>query len=290
MKKLRNSAGLDRRQFFKAGLLASTALGAAVLPRALDAAVTKPERDSWAGLRVGLTSYSLRNFTLEQAIAMTKTAGVKYISLKDVHLPLKSTREERQEAHRKITDAGLVLLGGGVISMRNDRDEVRKAFEYAKDAGMPTIICSPDPGVLDVVEEMAKEYDIRIAIHNHGPTDKNYPSPMDVLRLVKAPDAPMGICMDIGHTVRIGEDPATAIEQCAPRLYDLHMKDVTEAATRGKPIEVGRGIIDIVAVLKALVDIKYGGHVALEYEAKADAPLPGMTESFGYIRGVLAVI
>jgi sugar phosphate isomerase/epimerase len=155
---------------------------------------------------------------------------------------------------------------------------------------MPTIICSPEPEALDTVEKMAKTYNIRIAIHNHGPGDKKYPSPLDVLKLVKDRDTRMGLCMDVGHTVRINQDPIPIIEECASRLYDFHIKDETEATSKGKPTEVGRGVIDIVAVLKALLKIKYAGHLALEYEAKPEAPFPGMCESFGYIRGVLATV
>ncbi len=278
----------SRRRFLKNSVLGSAVLGLGALPRRASAALTKPDRAPCAGLKVGVTSYTLRKFNLDQAIEMTKQAGVKCISLKDMHLPMKSTPEQRKEAHDKIEAAGLVLLGGGVIYLKNNADEIRAAFDYARDAGMPTIVCSPDIDALDTVEKLAKEYKIRIAIHNHGPGDKKYPSPLDVLRLVKERDELMGICMDVGHTVRIGQDPVAAIQECKDRLYDFHIKDVTEAAPRGKGIEVGRGIIDIVAVLKELVEIKFPYHVALEYEEKADAPLPGMVESFGYIRGVLA--
>jgi len=190
----------------------------------------------------------------------------------------------------KIQDAGLTLMGGGVIYMKNDEAAIRNYFEYAKDAGMPTIICSPEPDALGTLEKMVRQYDIRIAIHNHGPGDKKYPSPLDVLRLVKTLDQRMGVCIDVGHTVRIGQDPVEAIQKCATRLYDFHLKDVTAAAPQGKSIEVGRGVIDIVAVLKQLVKIQYQYHLALEYEAKETAPLAGMCESFGYTRGVLAAI
>jgi inosose dehydratase len=254
------------------------------------AALTKPERDPCLGLKLGVTSYTLRSFSLDRAIAMTKEAGVKYISLKDMHLPMKSTPEQRKEARLKIEAAGLVLMGGGVIYLKNDENDIRAAFEYAKDAGMPTIICSPEPEGLDLVEKFSKQYNIRIAIHNHGPGDQKYPSPLDVMKLVKDRDPRIGICMDVGHTVRIGQDPVDVIHQCSERLYDFHIKDVTQANAKGKSIEVGRGVIDIVAVLKALLEVKFSGHLALEYEDKGDAPLAGMTESFGYIRGVLAVI
>jgi len=111
-----------------------------------------------------------------------------------------------------------------------------------------------------------------------------------VFRLVKERDQRMGICMDVGHTVRIGEDPVPVIHECASRLYDFHIKDETMPTKDGKPTEVGRGIIDIVGVLKALVAIRFPGHLGLEYEANAKDPQPGVLESIGYIRGVLAAI
>ncbi len=286
---MNENANLNRRHFLQLGLLASGALAAGA-PGAAVAGPTKAPVDALHGLKLGVASYTLRKFTLDQAIQMTKEAGVKYIALKDVHLSMKSTPEQLAEAHKKIESAGLVLLGGGVIYLKDNEAEIRNAFTYAKGAGMPTIICSPDPEALDKVEKMAKEFDIRIAIHNHGPTDKKYPSPLDVLALVKDRDARMGICMDVGHTVRIGQDPVEVMTKCASRLYDYHMKDVTAPTPQGKAIEVGRGVIDIVAVLKKLVEMKFADHVALEYEDKGDAPMAGMTESFGYIRGVLAAI
>ena len=282
---MKHSTALNRRHF----LGTCVAFSAALMPSALRAAgLDHGERDH--GLKLGLTTYTLRKFDLDHAIAMTKEAQLKYISLKDMHLPLKSTRAERQEAKRKVKAAGLTLMGGGVISMKNDEQQIRDAFQYANDAGMPAIICSPDPAALDIVERLAKEFKIRIAIHNHGPGDKLFPSPLDALRATKDRDNLMGICMDVGHTVRNGEDPVSAIEQCAPRLYDFHMKDIANAAANGQPIEVGKGVIDIPAVLKALIRIKYRFHVALEYEALPDDPMPGVKGSIAYIRRVLATI
>jgi inosose dehydratase len=181
-------------------------------------------------------------------------------------------------------------MGGGVIYLKNNDEEIRAVFDYAKDAGMPTIVCSPEPDALDSVEKMAKEYDLLIAIHNHGPGDKKYPSPLDVLRLVKDRDARMGLCMDVGHTVRLGEDPVAEIEQAGSRLHDFHIKDETKAAANGSPTEVGKGVIDIVGVLKALVAAKYPYHIGLEYEANETNPMPGVIESVAYMRGVLAAI
>ena len=279
---------INRRRFLQTGLLGTTAL--AVLPKDAVAAVTKPPRDPFDGLKLGMASYTLRKFPLDQAIAMTKQAGLKYINLKDVHLSLKSSREERQEARKKIEAAGLTLMGGGVIYMKNNDEEIRAVFDYAKDSGMPTIVCSPEPEALDSVEKMAKEYDLLIAIHNHGPGDKKYPSPLDVLRLVKDRDPRIGLCMDVGHTVRLGEDPVAEIEQAGSRLHDFHIKDETKAAANGSPTEVGKGVIDIVGVLKALAAAKFPHHIGLEYEANETNPLPGVVESVAYMRGVLAAI
>jgi inosose dehydratase len=290
MNPMNQSGRLSRRSFLQRSVIGSGVLAGAAWPNSTQAAVSKPDKDPCHGLKLGLTSYTLRKFTLDQAIAMTLDAGVKYISLKDVHLPLKSTTVERKAVHDKIEGAGLQLMGGGVIYLKNNEQEIRDAFEYARDAGMPTIICSPEPDSLDTVERLAKEFKIRVAIHNHGATDKKYPSPLDVLHLIKNRDSLMGICMDVGHTVVINQDPIPIIEECDSRLYDFHIKDVTRPDREAKTIEVGRGIIDIVAVLRTLVKINYGYHLALEYEANADAPVPGMRESFGYIRGVVAAI
>jgi sugar phosphate isomerase/epimerase len=287
---MRPSQNLPRRRFLQASLLGSAAITGGAIPSLAFGAVTKAEREPFDGLKVGVASYSLRNFKLDQALAMTKQLGVKYITLKDMHLPLKSTPDECREAAKKVKEAGLTLMGCGVVSMKNDEKEIRGVFEYAKNAGMPTIVCSPDPDALDAVEKAAKEFNIRIAIHNHGPGDKHFPSPLDVWNKVKDRDPLMGLCIDVGHTVRIGVDPIECINTCASRLYDFHIKDVTAAKAKGTTTAMGRGVIDLVAVAKALQEIKYPYHVALEYESNPDNPLPPMTESFAYLRGILAAI
>jgi sugar phosphate isomerase/epimerase len=278
---------LNRRRFLKAGLTGSALLATAPFTTPQVWAV---DPDPYHGLKMGVASYSLRKFTLDDAIAMTRELGLKYICLKDVHLPLKSTTAQRQEARKKIDAAGLVLLGCGVVYIRNMDEEIKGVFEYAKDAGMPTIVCSPHPDAMDKVEAMVKEYNIRIAIHNHGPTDKTYPAPQDALKLVKDRDERLGICIDVGHTVRIGKDPVAAIKECGARLYDFHMKDVSAATPQGKEVTIGKGIIDIPAVLKALLEVKFAGHLGLEYEPTPEAPLPGMKESLAHIRKALAAM
>lgn len=283
----------NRRSFIRTGMTGAIAAGVTGhFPVVAHAGATKPEAgsDPFLGLNVGIASYSLRKFSMDQAIEMTKQAGVKCITLKDFHLPLKSTTEECHEARRKIESVGLKLMGGGVIYMKKNESEVRSVFEYARQSGMPVIVCSPDLDALDMVEKFAREYDIVIAIHNHGPGDSKYPSPLDVMKMVQSRDKRMGICMDVGHTVRINQDPVKVMQACANRLYDYHIKDVTAATEKGECTEMGRGVIDLAAVIRTLLKIKFSGHVALEYEAHADAPMPGIQESFGYMRGVIAAL
>jgi inosose dehydratase len=282
-------SAFTRRTFLqRTALAAAGAATVSAMRNPAQGAVTKPETERDKGLKLGIASYSLRKFPLQQAIAMTRQAGLNYITLKDVHLSFKSSPAELAAARKQIEAAGLTLMGGGVIYINNKEAEARTFFEYAKQAGMPTIVCSPDPEALGLVEKLAEEYDTRIAIHNHGPGDKRYPSPLDVLRLVQDRSLRMGICIDVGHTVRLGEDPVEVIQKCATRLYDFHIKDVSTATAKGAPVQVGRGVIDIVAVLKTLARLQFKYHVALEYEADADAPLAGIAESVGYMRGVLA--
>ncbi|MCB0847902.1 MAG: sugar phosphate isomerase/epimerase, partial [Bacteroidetes bacterium] len=105
---------------------------------------------------------------------------------------------------------------------------------------------------------------------------------------VKNLDPRIGLCIDIGHTIRIGLDPATEIKRFADRLYDMHFKDVDKAQPEGATVEIGRGVIDIPGIVKTLKKIKYSGVVALEYEKDADDAIPGLAESVGYVRGILA--
>ena len=133
-----------------------------------------------------------------------------------------------------------------------------------------------------------KEYNIKLAIHNHGPEDKNFPSPFDVLAAVKNLDPRIGLCIDLGHSLRAGADVVAAIHAAGPRLYDLHIKDLADASAKESQVAVGEGVMPVRAIFQALMDTHYPGNVDLEYEIHADDPMPGVVESFAYMRGVLA--
>jgi len=277
----------SRRNFLQA-----MGVGAACLAgtgRCLARAGSAARKKSQAKFELGLASYTLREFNLDDALAMTKRVGLKYICFKSMHLELNSTPAQIRETVQKVKDAGLILYGGGVIYMRNEK-QVNEAFDYAKAAGMKIIVGVPLPELLPLVNEKVKQYDIKVGIHNHGPTDKVYPTPASAYEKIKDLDMRIGLCNDIGHTIRAGIDPAVSARKYADRLLDVHIKDVSEATAKGHGVEVGRGVIDIPKFLKTLINIKYDGIVSFEYEKDGKDPIAGLAESVGYVKGVLAAI
>jgi len=275
-----------RRDFFKlAG--AGAAAGAALSGCGAEPMTTRP--DGHKRLKMGLASYSFRKFNLDETLAMTNRLGLEYIALKSFHLPLESSAGEIRKSAAKVAESGINLYGCGVVYMKN-ADQVENAFEYAKAAGISVIIGVPAHELLDMVEQKVAEYDIKLAIHNHGPGDDVYPSPESIYEKIKGRDPRMGLCVDIGHTLRIGIDPGQSVRYYIDRVHDVHIKDVTAAAPEGTNVEIGRGVIDIPAFLRTLLELKYDGVVSLEYEKDADDPLPGAAESVGYCRGVLSLV
>ena len=239
--------------------------------------------------KLGLASYTFREFGLDETLEFAQKLGLKYIALKSLHLVMESTKEEIAEAVAKVEKAGLKLYGGGVIYM-NDVDEVNRAFEYARAASMETIIGVPKHELLGLVNEKVRQYNIQVAIHNHGPGDKVYPTPESAYEKIKGLDKRIGLCIDIGHTQRCGIDPSESTERFAERVLDVHIKDVSESTGEGTTVEIGRGVIDIPKFMRTLVKIKYGGIVSFEYEKDGADPLAGVAESVGYVRGVIASI
>jgi len=241
-------------------------------------------------LKIGVASYSMRKFTLDQALAMARQLNVRYMTFKDVHIPRTDSPDALRATRAKIEAAGITIMGGGTITMENDPARIRKDFEYAKAAGFPLVFASPDPAALDTVEGLVKEFDIKLAIHNHGPEDKWYPRPDDAYNAIKGRDPRMGLCVDIGHTSRTGTDFVKAITAYKDRVLDMHVKDLSDPMNRDSQVEVGRGVFDFPRLFKTLLEIGYAGQVGLEYEIKEDDPLPGMIESIAYMRGVLAAV
>ena len=282
------SPSLSRRSLLQ---LAGAAAAVPLLPLATARAAAADTARKPLPLKIGVASYSLRKFPRDKAIAALQGLDVHYVTIKDVHLARTDTPEQIRAARKQFEDAGITIMGGGTLTWKTpDEAAMRKDFEYAKAAGMPLVVCSPAPDTLDLLEKMVKEFDIKAAIHNHGTEDPWWPAPSDVLAKINKRDPRMGVCMDIGHATRAGTDVVEAVSVAGPRLLDLHIKDLTDKTNKDSQVEVGRGVLDIVGVLRELVKMKFAGHVSLEYEIKADDPVAGMAESLGYLRGVTATL
>jgi sugar phosphate isomerase/epimerase len=241
-----------------------------------------------ADIKLGVASYSFRKFSRQQAIRMTKQLGTPYLNIKDFHLSLTATPGEIAAAKREFAAARIILVGCGNVSFsKDDEADMRHKFEYAKAAGFPLIVCAPTAVTLPKLEKYVREYNIKIAVHNHGPEDKNFPTPESVLTAVKDMDPRCGLCMDVGHTSRTGADVVKSITEAGPRLLDMHIKDLSDPMARDSQVPVGDGKLPIRGIFEQLVKMSYRGSVNLEYEVEENNPLPGMQKSFEYMRGVL---
>jgi sugar phosphate isomerase/epimerase len=271
--------------------------GAAMLAAGAGAGQAQLYEIGGASIKLGIASYSFRKYSREQAIQMTHQLRTPYLNIKDFHLSLKSTPEEIDAAKKQFADAGIILVGCGNVSFDKDDDaDIRSKFEYAKRAGFPLIVCAPTHVTLPKLGKYVEEYNIKIAVHNHGPEDKNFPTPQSVLEVVKNMDARVGCCIDIGHTARTGVDLVESIAQAGPRLLDMHAKDLADPhnpdpmAARNSQVDVGEGKLPIPGIFMQLIKMKYNGCVNLEYEINDNNVMPGMEKSFSYMRGVLAGI
>jgi sugar phosphate isomerase/epimerase len=269
---------MRRRRFLAAGL--------AGLAAPLS---SQPGADSAPGLKLGVATYSLRKLSRTQAIACIRELHTPYISVKSYHLPYDSTPRELAEGRREFERAGLKIMSGGNIPLQSDDPAVlRGFFEYARMCGMPMMVCAPTHRNLGAIEKLVQEYNIRIAIHNHGPEDPQFPTPQSVLAVVRNMDPRCGLCLDVGHAARAGANVVESVAQAGGRLFDMHMKDLRTFDAHAVQCDVGEGIMPVVGIFKQLEKMGYPGCVNLEYEIHPDNPLPGMKNSFSYMRGVLA--
>ena len=278
---------ISRRSFLQSSTLA--AASAALVNAAPARAQAIPASGKPSPIKLGLASYTFRNFTRAQLIGFMKQLNVLDLNVKDVkdHLPTDPALEAAALAD--YAAAGIRLHAAGAIYFpKDDEADIRSKFEYCKRAGIGVIVAGdPTPESLKWIERFVKEYDIRIAIHNHGPEDKFFPSPFDVLKAIKDMDPRIGFCIDVGHAARANANLVEAIHATGSRLYDMHVKDLTNFTSRESQVPVGEGILPFREMFQALIEINYKGFVDLEYEIHPDDPMPGVIESFAFMRGVL---
>lgn len=276
------SSETSRRDFFRAAPAAAAA-AATASSSALAMSPGTPQ------LKLGVASYSFRQFQRPLAIKYTKDLGAEYISIKEFHLKIKDDPKEWARGRAEFQKSGLKVTGGGTIYMLEDNpDEIRFNFDYCKATGIPMIIAGPSAKAMPMIEKFVKQYDIKVAVHNHGPEDKHFPAPQDALKVIKDMDPRIGVCVDVGHTTRTGRDVVETIRECGSRLIDVHIKDLKNLMDKDSQVDVGDGVMPVAAIFKELIRMNYQGVVHLEYEINANDPMPGMQKSFAHMRGILA--
>jgi len=272
----------SRRQFIQLASAGAVALGiSGALPNQLLAARPQHAEDV---LKIGVAAWSFVKFKLDTSLDMMSRVNIKYLSIKDFHLPQDSTPEQIAAFFEKLKAKGITGYGVGPIYMKSEAD-VDRAFEYTKRVGVKLLVGVPEHELLGYVEKKVKEYDFYYAIHNHGLTDKRYPTVESVYERVKDLDTRIGMCHDIGYSIQMGFDPAALTLKYGHRVYEMHIKDMVKGPTgEWLDCEIGRGAIDFTALVKALRKTKYQGVCSIENEMNNLDPLPSIAESAGYFK------
>ncbi|MCY3777591.1 MAG: sugar phosphate isomerase/epimerase [Candidatus Aminicenantes bacterium] len=270
----------SRRGLFKLGVAAASA--------GIFSSRTQVAHAKKRALKLGVASYSLRNIPRPGAIEMVRALGTPYVNIKSFHLPYETSKAERARARAQFEKSGLRIVGGGVIPIKDNTDDaVKFFFEYAKQCGMPLMAIAPTAQVMPRVEKYVKRYGIAAGLHHHAPEDQHFPAPSDGLKVIKGMDPRVGLCVDVGHTARTGVDVVDAVREAGSRILDMHMKDLRDFTDHRSQCAIGEGKMPVADIFRELIRMGYAGHVNLEYEIEPDNPLPGMKQSFAYMRGVL---
>ena len=274
----------NRRSFLKCGCLAGLLAFDSFQANSsndLNDKIIPPKKDSFS---LGMAGYTFKKFDLETSLNVMKRLDVRFLCVKDFHLPFSSTAEDIVSFRAKCNSYGVTPYAVGPIYMKS-KQEIDAAFSYAQRVGVKMMVGVPNYELLKYVEEKVKESDIRYAIHLHGPDMELYPDATDVWEHTKDLDSRIGMCLDIGHDFRNGCDPIQDLIKYHSRVFDIHIKDVTDSSKKGVGIELGRGKIDFVSLIKTLRQLNYQGVCSLEYEKDMNDPFLGIAESIGYFKG-----
>jgi sugar phosphate isomerase/epimerase len=279
---------IDRRSFLGLGALAMLAAGCQSAGAGKTCCAAKKCKK--VPFKLGIAGYTYNKFSIDETLVFLEKLDVHYLCIKDFHLPLNSNAEQIAAFHKKLAAHGVTGYGVGPIYMKSQA-EVDRAFDYAKRVGVNLLVGVPNYDLLDYVETKVKQYDIRLAIHLHGPDMPDlYPDATTIWEKVKDRDPRMGMCLDIGHNLRFGSDSLKDLKRYHTRVFDMHMKDVTGTTKANGSVEVGRGVIDFPEFVRIMRKVKYTGSVSLEYEKNMSNPFEEIRESVGYFRGVCAAV
>ena len=294
----------SRRRFLETSLAGVSAL-------ALPGFVQGEDADPYKGLKVGLQSYTLRNFSVADAIAHSQKLGIHYWESFTKHVPMTTVPGAVAAAKKQLSDGGITMLAYGVLPFDGNETKAREAFDFAKAMGLVSLSADPNPDnkTFDLLDKLVAEYDVAIAIHNHGPGHR-YDKGSDVEKVVKDRHPKIGACVDTGHYLRSDENPVEIIERLGNRVFGVHLKDVRtirdpkeqEKAAEGLPkgrvdqlkregklfTVLGEGELDVKGCLKLLKDRKFAYCVAIEYEENADNPIADVAACLKCVKDTLA--
>jgi sugar phosphate isomerase/epimerase len=288
-------------RFVRGGVLAALVPVALLALAAARAAEPVPDAYRTGGFALGCQAWCFNKYTAFEAIEKTAQTGGKVI---EFYPGQRLSAEREAGVGPGMSDDDIAALKGqlakynirpvafGVTGFSKDEAEDRKTFEFARKMGIGTITAEPDPAAMDVVERLVKEYDIRVAIHNH-PKRADDPSyrfwdPQYVLSLVKNRDARIGSCADTGHWVRSGIKPVDALRALKGRVLEVHLKDLNTFAPDGHDVPFGTGVSNIRGILDELRRQKFDGNLSIEYEYNWEGSVPDIAQCIGYVRGLTA--
>lgn len=236
--------------------------------------------DRFGGLRIGMQSYTFRDFSFDDAVLAVADLGLREVEFFPGHLGLKTSAEDQVLARGVLSDAGVSFSAFGVCGFGADMDENRGLFEFAKSWGVGVITAHPAADSFDSLEALTEEYGIKVAIHNHGPGSL-YPDAATIRAAVSGRSKMIGLSVDTGHFLRVpGEDPVSIIEEFSDRVHSVHLKDMDPD---DKEYVLGDGLLDLAGVLGKLVEVGFAGPLSIEYELEPEDPRPAMRETVSRI-------
>jgi sugar phosphate isomerase/epimerase len=179
----------------------------------------------------------------------------------------------------------------GRKSFSPDHAANQRVFEFAKKLGIRTITANPQPDAATFasLDRLVAEYDVRIAIHNHGPGSL-YDKLDSVIQALRGREARIGACVDCGHFLASGEDPLGCLRALAGRVYGVHLKDIAEFGKKSENVVLGKGQLDVVALFKTLRETNFpaNGALSLEYEAHPENPLDNLKACLTVVQDAIA--
>jgi sugar phosphate isomerase/epimerase len=279
---------ISRRSFIKTGAAGALMLTAGGLDAA--AAVCSSPKKKSAGkedkFHLGAAGYTFVRFDIDTALKTLQKADVHYLCIKDFHLPLDASDQQIADFHAKCASYGVTGYGVGPIYMETE-EEADRAFAYARRVGVKILVGVPNYEILPYVDKKLEEYpEIKYAIHLHGPDINIFQTASVIWDKVKDLNPRLGMCLDIGHDLRGGADPVADLKKYYTRVFDMHIKDESEASKAGWCVEIGRGKIDFPALVRMMRKVGYSGVCSLEYEKDMEDPFMGIAESYGYLKAV----